>query len=206
MKFFRFCLAIAKGFAKIMYRLTVEGLENIPTEGRAVLVANHTKNVDPGIIAVAIKRPFCAMGKKELFSNRFVAFILRALGAVPVNREAPGREIFETMVDLVKQEKLVLIFPEGTRTADQSKQLENVKSGAVVVSVMGRAPMIPIVIIAPDGIKFGKSITIRIGKPIQYHEFGVTEFRSRQYKYGAELMVSRMKELRGDIPDELYAG
>lgn len=206
MKFFKFCLAIGKFFSKFLYKLSVAGLENIPAEGRAVLVANHTKNVDPGIIAVSIGRPFCAMGKQELFQNRFIAFILRSLGAVPVNRSAPGRSVLERMVDLLKQEQLVLIFPEGTRTADQSQQLENVKSGAVAISVMARAPVIPIMIVAPDGIKLGKHIDIKIGKPIQYYEFGVTEFRAQQYREGTKMMVRRMRELRGDAVNELEAG
>lgn len=202
MWFFRLCVALARVAAKILYRLTWEGTENIPQTGRAVIVANHTKNVDPGLIAVAIRRPFYSIGKKELFNNRIAGAALRKLGTKPVSRDGKDVSAIDYAVSLLKDEQLFLVFPEGTRNEDQSSQLENVKAGAVAMAVKGRAPMIPIELIAPDGVHFRSRIHIVVGKPIEYYEFGVTEFKSKQFRDGSRIMVSRMRALKGNADEQ----
>lgn len=195
MRFFRFCRALCWLIARILFRFRVEGTENLPASGRAVLVANHTKDIDPGIIAAAVRRPFHAVAKKELFDKPVAAFFLRHLGAISVDRRQPGASAFSEMLKVLDNEGQLLIFPEGTRVADQSRQLRHLKAGAVMACQLGQAPMIPIIISAPRGIKLRRPVTVRIGKPIACSEFPAGENHAA-HRDGCRLMQQRMIALR----------
>lgn len=186
--------AIAKPIAHLIFKLNYEGAENVPSTGRVILAPNHQTAIDPGLIAIGLNRPFTAMAKEELFDKRFTAWLLGKLGAFPTKRGVADMSSIDFAVNLLRGENAFLIFPEGTRSPDNP--LKQIKSGAVAISVMAQAPVIPVAIDAPDGIKLFKKITVRYGKPIQYWEFGITEFRSKQYRAAKELLLNRMKELK----------
>jgi 1-acyl-sn-glycerol-3-phosphate acyltransferase len=71
---------------KILFRLRVEGLENIPAEGQVIFASNHLSNFDPPLVGAAATRPISFMAKEELFKNPLFGSIIRALRAFPVKR------------------------------------------------------------------------------------------------------------------------
>lgn len=191
--------AIAKPFAHIWYKLSYEGVENVPKTGRVIVAANHQHAVDPGLIGIALNRSFAVMAKQELFNNKFNAWLLGRLGAFPTKRTIADVSAIEYAVTQLRGERLFMIFPEGTRCPENG--LQRLKSGVVAISAMAQAPIVPCTITAPEGVKRGARIVVRFGEPIQYWELGITEFSAKKYRAAKEMLRQRLIEQR-DRPIE----
>ena len=116
---------------KLGLRLNVEGTENIPQEGPLVIASNHLSLLDPPVIGVAATRKVHFMAKQELFVP-ILGDIYKALGAFPVRRGGADRAAIKHGIDILKDNKVLAIFPEGTRSLGGEKFLP-FKSGAKVL-------------------------------------------------------------------------
>jgi len=79
---------------RLMYRPKVEGLENVPTEGGAIIAPNHQSFLDDFLLPLVIrKRKIVMMAKADYFDKWYSAWFFKAAGCIPVRREggsAPG--------------------------------------------------------------------------------------------------------------------
>ena len=73
----------------IYFRMSRIGREHIPAHGPVIVAANHRSFLDPFVIATMARRPMYCAGRPELFALRWRARILNALGAFPIDPEAP---------------------------------------------------------------------------------------------------------------------
>lgn len=162
---YKICRAIAGIILWLAFGVEVRGLENIPQQGCAVIAANHVSWLDPVAVGVAVKRPICFMAKNELFKNSFSAWFFRSINTFPVRRGQADRNAIRSGLTLLKQGRLVGIFPEGTRSKN-SDQLLPIQSGAAFLSIKGQAPIIPIVVKGTDSLCFRRRILVIIGEPI----------------------------------------
>ncbi len=105
-----------------MYRVKHKGLENIPVEGAAVLVCNHVSFVDPLIIAGFANRPVRFVMDHNIYNLPVLNFIFRTARAIPIAPSKEDPEIkakaFEEIEKALKNDELVVIFPEGKITYD----------------------------------------------------------------------------------------
>jgi len=157
-------------------KLDMVGMENIPATGPAILAPNHRAHVDPPYMSLVSDRQIYYMAKEELFTtnDRFGRFLYQ-LGAFPVRRGEADRAALRMAVNLLKQGHLVCIFPEGTRSFDDS--LLVAEKGFALIAKQTGAPIIPIALegthrIWPKGTKRihrGK-VAITIGKPVTAQE------------------------------------
>ena len=113
--FYSFIKVFIYVLAKIFLRLEISGTENIPLNGPVVIASNHVSLLDPPIIGVASSRKIHFMAKQELFVP-ILGSIYRTLGAFPVRRGAADRNAIKYGIDLLLAEKVLAIFPEGTRS------------------------------------------------------------------------------------------
>jgi 1-acyl-sn-glycerol-3-phosphate acyltransferase len=128
---------------KLAYRVKRVGAERVPARGPLVFVANHQSHLDPTIVGVLVRdRPFTALARSTLFRFRPFAMLIRLLRALPIQRGRGDRAAFQGMLDELEAGRCVLMFPEGTRSADgtigvfQPGVLRIVRrSGATVVPV-----------------------------------------------------------------------
>jgi 1-acyl-sn-glycerol-3-phosphate acyltransferase len=150
----------------------VEGLENIPSEGGAIIVSNHLNNADPCIIPGALNRRVVTMAKKEMFKWPVVNILFLMIGAFPVDRGAADLGALREAQRTVGRGLLLLMFPEGTRSRD--RQLHRGFPGSALVAYRTGVPLIPIAITGTEGLKWpflffkpflGPRVTMRIGKP-----------------------------------------
>lgn len=113
---------IVWGLANIVYRLKIEGRENIPREGPAVLVCNHVSFVDWMIIAAGIKRPVRFVMDHHFFSGFLIKRIMTRAKVIPIApaKENPQllEEAFKTMREELTAGEIICIFPEGKITKD----------------------------------------------------------------------------------------
>lgn len=174
--------AIVKAPMAAWFRWSVEGTENIPKKGPALLAFNHISFLDPLATAYVVdragRRPRF-LGKSELFQDKRIAWILRGAGQIEVKRGTPQAPMaLDKAVDALKSGEVVVVFPEGTITNDPDLNPMQAKSGIVRLSLLTDLPVIPAAVwgtanVWPKG--FAKSLRprqdlcVRIGKPIEVH-------------------------------------
>ena len=151
---------------------TVEGRENVPKTGGAILVSNHLNNADPCIIPGALDRRIITMAKKEMFKWPGISLLFRFIGAFPVDRQGADLAALREAQSVIHDGILLLMFPEGTRSRDA--QLHKGFPGTALVAYRTGAPLIPIAITGSEHIPWpwvflrpfmGPRVTIRFGKP-----------------------------------------
>lgn len=152
----------------IFFRFQVIGVENIPKTGPAIICPNHISNLDPPIVGCASTRIIHFMAKEELFKIPLFRKLLERLYAFPVNRSGGGRKALKTSLELLKQDKILGIFPEGTRS--KTGKLGKGHIGAALLASKVGAPIIPTAIIGP--YRLFRPVCIIFGKPINPQECG----------------------------------
>ncbi len=149
----------------------VEGRENIPKRGGAILVSNHLNNADPCIIPGALDRRVITMAKKEMFKWPVINLLFRFIGAFPVDRQGADLSAIREAQAVVHDGILLLMFPEGTRSKD--RQLHQGFAGTALIAYRTGAPIIPVAITGTEHLTWpflffrpfiGPRVTITFGK------------------------------------------
>ena len=99
----------------LLYRVDVKGLEHLPKSG-ALLCPNHASNIDPVHIGLCLPLDYHLhfMAKAELFEKPALAWLIRTLGAFPVQRDGKDIQSIKTAMQVLHKGENLLIFPEGT--------------------------------------------------------------------------------------------
>ena len=145
----RFIIRVFGPPLRLLMRVKVIGRENIPPAGEPrVLCSNHISNWDPVLLEIAHPaRHIYFMAKAELFRNRVFAWLLgKQFGAFAVHRGTGDTGAIDTAKQLVMENKLMGIFPEGTRSRDGA--LLRAKSGAALIVSQTGASVLPVAIVA----------------------------------------------------------
>lgn len=190
MYFYKFARILLSIIFRLVFRLDIKGVDNIPEEGRIVLCSNHISLLDPIVLAIAIPRPITFMAKKELFENKILAKLIYSLGSFPVDRQASDLSAIRSALKSLKEEKILGIFPEGTRV--QKIDLDNAKPGVSLISIKSKSPVIPVYI--NSKYKLFSKIVIKIGEPIYLDEY-----------YNKKLSVDEHREISKDIMKSIYS-
>lgn len=163
LKLYRFLRPAVVGLFKFLYHPTVVGEENIPENGRAVLAGNHTSVMDCFMLAIATKRCVHFLAKAELFKGKFLNGFFRGLGAIPVHRKRKDHNALVSALDVLKEDRLIGIFPEATLNRGEGVILP-FKIGAVKMASDTKSPVVPF-IISGDYKLFRKSVKIEFLAP-----------------------------------------
>ncbi len=185
----------------------VEGRENIPKTGGAILVSNHLNNADPCIIPGALGRRVVTMAKKEMFKWPGVNILFLMIGAFPVDRQSADLGALREAQRTVSSGLLLLMFPEGTRSKD--RQLHRGFPGSALVAYRTGAPIIPVAITGTEHLKWpflffrpflGPRVTMRFGKA--FYPPAVERITSEAAKTSTDDLMLHIAEL---LPPE-YQG
>lgn len=93
-----------------MYRLKVEGLENVPKDNEYIVCPNHLSTLDPPLMCGVLPRRIAFMAKQELFDIRFLRWWIDWLGAIAVNRESLGPSTIKTVMNIKKVNGFLVFF------------------------------------------------------------------------------------------------
>ena len=140
-------------FMRLWFRMRIEGAEHIPPEGAAIVVPNHKSFWDSFFVAAATRRHLRYMGKSELFEGPWGKLLIR-LGAFPVRRGQADAEALETAREILRQDGLLAMFPEGTRIRDP-EELGSPRKGAGRLALETGAPLVPAAITGTDHLFLG---------------------------------------------------
>ena len=159
---------IGRPIYNIVFRPKYYGVENIPSEGAVILAGNHTNNLDAAMMVGAPKRIVHMMAKKELFSNKISNYFFRSMGCISVNRSIHDENAKSEAIDVLKNNEVLGIFPEGTVNKTLYKENEQLilpfKYGAVSFAKKTKAYIVPFAINGKYKI-FSKDLKITFGKP-----------------------------------------
>ena len=131
----RFCLTF-------FGRLEVTGQECVPPYGPLIVVSNHLSYNDPPALFASLPRSLNYLGKVELFSNPVKRTVMRWVGVFPLDRSRIGVDGMRTALELLAQDRALVIFPEGRISLD--KTLERAKVGAAFLAIKSQAPILPV--------------------------------------------------------------
>ena len=156
---------------KLVYRIEINGLENVPDDNNYIVCPNHLSTLDPPMIVAVMPRPVAFMAKKELFDIPFLRWWIDWLGAFAVNRESLGPSTIKT-VKIIKDSNWVLgMFPEGTRGVPG--EIQTPTKGFAGLARLTKCNILPVGLIGSNEAKklpFSGKIIVNIGKPIPYNK------------------------------------
>lgn len=170
-RFLRFLIARI-GFTLLAKLERVEGLENFPASGPAIVMINHIAFVDPLAVMHVLPRNIVPMAKVEVYNYPLVGIFPHMWGVIPVRREEVDRQALHQALDILKAGEIILVAPEGTRHTE----LQDAKVGVAYLASRGGVPVIPTAIDGSIGFPALRShsrwhepgIVIRFGKPFRY--------------------------------------
>jgi cytidylate kinase len=195
--FYNFARPIVRGICKLIFDLSFEGTENVPTDGSNIFASNHRSYGDPIFVALMTRVPISYMAKEELFhQNIFFTLLIKAWGAFPVTRGTGDTAVIDTSIEKLESGRNLLLFPEGTRSKDG--KVGKGKTGVALIAAVAQTDVIPVGINF-EGEKLGlrKKIVVRYGKPISPAALGVTDASSKNLK-------KIKKEIMDSITDLVY--
>jgi 1-acyl-sn-glycerol-3-phosphate acyltransferase len=151
---------------RLVFRLKVIGLENVPHGQPVILCANHTSNLDPPLLgSPLVGRRVHYMAKAELFDVPVLGWVLPRISAFPVKRGGVSKESIRLSLQLLSENKILGIFPEGTRSNAGGMG----KKGAASLALKSGATVVPAAIVG--GYKPFKQLKLVYGKPVDISEF-----------------------------------
>jgi len=183
------------------------GQENVP-DGGFVYASNHESLVDILVLGASLPSDFKWAAKRSVMNIPFLGWHLRLAGHVPVDRNK-GKDaavaVTEAFETVLRNDKPLLVFPEGTRTADG--KLKSFKNGAFQAAVLAGKPVVPVALngtfalMSRDEVDTGASkapedrlVTVQIGKPLYPNleleePEAVTELRDRSRAAIVEMLT-----------------
>jgi 1-acyl-sn-glycerol-3-phosphate acyltransferase len=164
MNLYPFGKALCSGILSPIYQFKVIGKENFPTDGGVLLCSNHISNLDPPTVGIAAPRQVYFMAKEELFSTPVIGKILPHINAFPVKRGMSDREALRKGLSILKEGKVLGLFPEGTRS--ETGEIGKGLAGAGFFALRSKAHIVPCAVIGP--YKPFKRLKVVIGKPIDF--------------------------------------
>ncbi len=180
---------------RLIFRISAEGIENVPREGGCILAANHRSNLDPFVLNTISPRPIFFMAKHELFKIPILSWIIRKAGAIPVKRTTRDIGALKKAIELVNNGYCIGIFPEGTRA--KPGQFRKPQSGVGLLVSKTSGEVVPVRIegtdlVMPVGSSFPKiwksPIKIKFGKPLKID-------KNKEYMEIAEYIMEEIKKL-----------
>lgn len=174
----------------------------VPRTGPVILASNHASFLDPPLVGSAVKRGCSILARVTLFRNPVFGGILRAVDAVPVDRDGGSAAGLKTILEKLAEGRAIVLFPEGTRTADGN--LQPARSGIGLMAMKSGAPVVPVRVFGTFEA-FGRQrrfprrhrLIVKFGHPLLFE------------KQRAELNTcsrERLKAIYQEVAEEIMAG
>lgn len=154
---------------KLVYRIEINGLENVPKDNNYIVCPNHLSTLDPPMMVAVMPRSVAFMAKKELFDIPFIRWWIDWLGAFAVNRESLGPSTVKTVQEIKASNWVLGMFPQGTRGIPG--EIRGVTKGFAGLAKLTKCNILPVGIIGSEQVKrwpFTGKIIINIGEIIPY--------------------------------------
>lgn len=202
---------------RLLFRPRIEGLENIPAEGAAIIAGNHLSFSDHFLMPAILKRRITFLAKAEYFTGpgvkgRLTAAFFRSAGQIPVDRSGKdaGQAALREGLGVLAKDELLGIYPEGTRSHDG--RLYKGKVGVAAMALGAGVPVVPCAMVGtfeiqPPGQKIPKirRVTIRFGEPMDFSRYAGLEGERAVLRAVTDEIMYAILELSGQEYVDRYA-
>lgn len=162
----------------LIYRARFSNTAAVPDSGGLLVIANHQSHLDPPLVGLAIRRRnMAAIARAGLFRVPVLGWWLRAVGCISIKEDAGDAGAMRAAIEQLKAGRLVVIFPEGSRSPDGS--LQEFKRGVWVMMMRSGVPVLPAAVEGCfDAMPrtrtlpriFGQRVAVAFGTPIPHAE------------------------------------
>jgi 1-acyl-sn-glycerol-3-phosphate acyltransferase len=188
-------------------RWEVVGADRVPRDGPLILVSNHVHIIDPPLVAASSRRRVHPMAKRELFEVPLIGWWFWLWGAFPVRRFSGDMGALRVARNYLRNNEVVLMFPEGTRS--RGAGMRPALPGAAMVAVLAKSAVVPVAItgsqISIPSIFWQWALRRRPRIRVEFGEPFVMEGHAADSK-GAEAATDAiMRRISSMLPEE-YRG
>jgi 1-acyl-sn-glycerol-3-phosphate acyltransferase len=185
-----------------LFRLRVQGRENVPASGGFILACNHLSNFDPWPLGMPLwpRRWLRFMAKVELYWWP-ATYVLDAAGAFKVHRDRADVEAIETAVRLAREGNVVVVFPEGTRRRKGlvKRHQARPRSGAARIALHAGVPLVPAAVAGTDRLLTLGPLRVAFGAPIEMEDLvSDGDLRSASQE-ATDRLMARIEELEATL-------
>lgn len=159
----------------ILYRVRVEGRDNVPRKGPVILASNHQSFIDSIFLPLCVRRRVTFVAKAEYFESWKTAWFFRAVGMIPLKRDggSASERALAAAREVLLSGGVLGIYPEGTRSPDG--RLYKGHTGVARLAIHCGAPVVPVAqfgtaAVQPIGAtwpKVFKPVRLKMGRPIE---------------------------------------
>ena len=202
---------------KIFFRVDLQGINNIPQSGAAILASNHLSVSDSVFLPAMLERAVIFLAKDEYFNGRglkgrITAWFFRNINQLPMDRSGGQKSAasLASAKQALDKGKILGIYPEGTRSPDG--RLYRAKLGVAKLALESGAPVIPVAMIGTDKVQpIGQSlphpgkIGIKIGKPLHFGHLAGKHDDPQALRACADEIRQAINVLSGQSYVDVYA-
>jgi len=191
MKLYKAASVLFHFYMHTVYDIEYIGGENLPKDGAVIICANHKSVADPLLLGGILERPIHFMAKQEIFKNKFFSWVLREIGAFPVNREAVEMTSFKHALGVLKNGEIMGIFSQATRknAVDENEG----KAGVALFATKSGAPVVPVGI--TGDYKWFSKMIINVGEPMDFKEYEGKRLRTPELEELTKEIMTKVKSL-----------
>ncbi len=190
----------------LCFRGEISGQENLPAEGGYLVACNHTSMLDPPIVGLFLRQQVVFFARKTLWKPGIVTFWLDGVSTIPVDRDG-GTDVaaFKRVLNALKQNRVIILFPEGTRSPDGN--LQKPKPGIGLIACRAQVPIVPARIFGAakafgrgGRVRLGTPVSVTYGKPLSPADYDDPRDGKQRYQRTAERIMAAIARLQ--LPPE----
>ena len=197
----------------MLFKIRVEGIENLPADGPVILASNHLSFSDSIFLPLMVKRKVTFVAKAEYFEQRRTAWFFRSMGQIPIKRGggAASLRALESAKEVLDHGAIFGIYPEGTRSPDG--RLYKGRTGVARLALESGAPVLAVAMVGtreaqPIGqIKpnFFSPITIKFSRPLNFDRYAAKRDEPLTLRRITDEIMYELRELSGQEYVNEYA-
>ncbi|QYM80837.1 1-acyl-sn-glycerol-3-phosphate acyltransferase [Horticoccus luteus] len=185
----------------LAFRGEIVGQENLPATGAFLIASNHASYIDPPVLGSAVPRQLCFFARKTLWKPGIASWWLDTVGTIPVDRDG-GQDIsaLKRVLRTLKENKGLILFPEGTRSPDGN--LQPPKAGVGFIVCRSQVPVVPARIFGSfeafgrqSGLRLGRPISIVFGTPLSPADYDDPADGKERYQRASERIMAAIARL-----------
>jgi 1-acyl-sn-glycerol-3-phosphate acyltransferase len=196
------CHYVIRSAFDMFFRGDVAGTENLPKHGAFLIAANHASHLDPPLVGCHVPRQMCFFARKTLWSGGLASWWLDAVGTIPVDRDG-GQDVgaLKRVLRALAEGKVMILFPEGTRSPDG--KLQTPKPGVGFIVCKTQVPVVPARIFGSfeaygKGMKVPKShpTPVVFGTPMPPSAYDEPAAGKQRYQIASERIMAEIARLQ----------
>ena len=191
--FYKIVRLILVPFVFILFFPKIINKKNIRFDGKAIVIANHTSNLDVLIMGYVIRRELHWMAKKELFRHKLLGWLFLKCHAFPVKRGEGDLPAIRHAFKILREGHLLCIFPEGTRVKNRT-ELKRFEPGAALIALKTNTPIVPVYI--KGDYRIFRRMKVIVGDHIDLNEYISEKPNQKIVAETSELLRNKLSDLK----------